>query len=114
MRTVNKLQDFQSDPVLSEYLRTPQVLDCVESIIGENIAAMHSMLINKPPDPGTKSSRHPLHQDLHYFSFRPANKIVCSWTAMQWVSTMSEIVFIGDTDEWVHGQMGIEADYIRE
>ncbi|KAI6653417.1 Phytanoyl-CoA dioxygenase, peroxisomal isoform X1 [Oopsacas minuta] len=85
LQTVNKVQGFQSDPILSQYLRTPQVLDCVESIIGDNIAAMHSMLINKPPDPGTKSSRHPLHQDLHYFSFRPANKIVASWTAMQWV-----------------------------
>ena len=35
--------------------------------------------------PGTKSSRHPLHQDLHYFPFRPANLIVCSWTAMEHV-----------------------------
>lgn len=32
---------------------------------------------------GMKTSRHPLHQDLHYFPFRPANKIVCAWTAMQ-------------------------------
>ena len=24
--------------------------------------AMHTMLINKPPDPGSKTSRHPLHQ----------------------------------------------------
>ena len=35
--------------------------------------------------PGTKSSRHPLHQDLHYFPFRPADLIVCSWTAMEHV-----------------------------
>lgn len=83
--TVNKIQDFQFEPLLSGYLKLPQVLDYVESIVGEDIAVMHSMLINKPPDPGTKSSRHPLHQDLHYFSFRPANKIVASWTAMQWV-----------------------------
>ena len=41
------------------------------------------MLINKPPDPGTKTSRHPLHQDLHYFPFRPADRMVCSWTAME-------------------------------
>lgn len=40
-------------------------------------------LINKPPDPGTQSSRHPLHQDLYYFPFRPANRIVCAWTAME-------------------------------
>ena len=33
--------------------------------------------------PGTKSSRHPMHQDLHYFPFRPADRIVCAWTAME-------------------------------
>lgn len=32
---------------------------------------------------GTKSSRHPMHQDLHYFPFRPADRIVCAWTAME-------------------------------
>lgn len=32
---------------------------------------------------GKKSSRHPMHQDLHYFSFRPADHIVCAWTAME-------------------------------
>lgn len=40
-------------------------------------------LINKPPDPGTQTSRHPLHQDLYYFPFRPADRIVCAWTAME-------------------------------
>jgi hypothetical protein len=32
---------------------------------------------------GKKTSRHPLHQDLHYFPFRPPNHIVCAWTAME-------------------------------
>ena len=41
------------------------------------------VILLQPPDPGTKSSRHPLHQDLYYFPFRPADRIVCSWTAMQ-------------------------------
>ena len=27
-----------------------------------------------------------MHQDLHYFPFRPADRIVCSWTAMQHVN----------------------------
>jgi len=45
--------------------------------------AMHTMLINKPPDTGSQTSRHPLHQDLYYFPFRPANRIVCVWTAME-------------------------------
>ena len=82
-RTVNKVQDFQFDPVLSEYFKQPQILQYVDSFIGKDIAAVHTMLINKPPDPGTKTSRHPLHQDLHYFPFRPADSIVCSWTAME-------------------------------
>lgn len=47
-----------------------QVLDYVECFTGPNIMAMHTMLINKPPDPGTRTSRHPMHQDLHYFPFR--------------------------------------------
>lgn len=34
-------------------------------------------------DPGSLSSRHPLHQDLYYFPFRPADKIICAWTAME-------------------------------
>lgn len=27
-----------------------------------------------------------MHQDLHYFPFRPADRIVCSWTAMEKVN----------------------------
>ena len=34
---------------------------------------------------GTKSSRHPLHQDLLYFPFRPAERICGTWTAMEHV-----------------------------
>ncbi|KAF5916783.1 hypothetical protein HPG69_017907, partial [Diceros bicornis minor] len=34
---------------------------------------------------GKKTSHHPLHQDLHYFPFRPSNHIVCAWTAMEHV-----------------------------
>lgn len=35
---------------------------------------------------GKKTSRHPMHQDLHYFPFRPADRIVCAWTAMERVN----------------------------
>lgn len=41
------------------------------------------MLINKPPDLGIGTSRHPMHQDLLYFPIRPAKKIAAAWTAMQ-------------------------------
>lgn len=85
-RAVSKLQDFQESPELFRYCALPQVLKYVESFIGSNIMAMHTMLINKPPDAGKKTSRHPMHQDLHYFPFRPAERIVCAWTAMETVN----------------------------
>lgn len=34
----------------------------VEDIIGPNIVATHTMLINKPPDASPETSLHPLHQ----------------------------------------------------
>lgn len=82
-RAISKLQDFQWDNVLFEYCCLPEVLRYVKNFVGPNVMAMHTMLINKPPDPGTMTSRHPMHQDLYYFPFRPANRVVCSWTAMQ-------------------------------
>ncbi|KAK7102183.1 phytanoyl-CoA dioxygenase, peroxisomal-like [Littorina saxatilis] len=85
-KAITKLQDFQNDDVLFGYCCLPEVVTYVESILGENMLAMHTMLINKPPDAGKKTSRHPMHQDLHYFPFRPAERIVCSWTAMQRVN----------------------------
>ncbi|XP_054721200.1 phytanoyl-CoA dioxygenase, peroxisomal-like [Uloborus diversus] len=85
-RVINKIQDLIYDDVLFEYCRLPQILDYVECFCGPNIKAVHTMLINKPPDAGSLSSRHPLHQDLHYFPFRPADRIVCAWTAMERVN----------------------------
>lgn len=83
---ITKLQDYQDDPVLFSYCQHPAILPYVQSFVGPNVKSVHTMLINKPPDPGSKSSRHPLHQDLYYFPFRPAERIVCSWTAMQRVT----------------------------
>uniref|UniRef100_A0A8C6XU10 Phytanoyl-CoA dioxygenase, peroxisomal n=1 Tax=Naja naja TaxID=35670 RepID=A0A8C6XU10_NAJNA len=81
--TVTKLQDFMFSEELFRYCTLPQIVKYVECFTGPDIMAMHTMLINKPPDTGKKTSRHPLHQDLHYFPFRPADRIVCAWTAMQ-------------------------------
>lgn len=85
-KAVSKLQDFQEDGELFRYCSLPQILKYVECFTGPNIMAMHTMLINKPPDAGKKTSRHPMHQDLHYFPFRPADRIVCAWTAMERVN----------------------------
>ncbi|RXG52656.1 Phytanoyl-CoA dioxygenase, peroxisomal, partial [Armadillidium vulgare] len=101
-RIINKIQDFVWDEVLSEHSRLPEasslfysfILDYVECFTGPNIMAMHTMLINKPPDPGTRSSRHPLHQDLYYFPFRPADRIVCAWTAMEKVHRDNGCLFV--------------------
>ncbi|XP_051007307.1 phytanoyl-CoA dioxygenase, peroxisomal [Acomys russatus] len=82
-KVVSKIQDFQEDEELFRYCNLPQILKYVECFTGPNIMAIHGMLINKPPDSGKKTSRHPLHQDLHYFPIRPSNRIVCAWTAME-------------------------------
>jgi len=82
-RVFNKIQDFVWDDVLAQYIQLPEVLDYVQCFTGPNIRAVHTMLINKPPDSGSRTSRHPLHQDLHYFPFRPADRIVAAWTAME-------------------------------
>jgi phytanoyl-CoA hydroxylase len=82
-QAVTKIQSFQNDDVMFEYCALPEVVDYVECFTGPDVVAMHTMLINKPPDSGKLTSRHPMHQDLHYFPFRPADRIVCSWTAMQ-------------------------------
>ncbi|XP_050292790.1 phytanoyl-CoA dioxygenase, peroxisomal-like isoform X2 [Anthonomus grandis grandis] len=80
---INKLQDFAYDKILWKYISEPSVVDIVEALIGPNITAVHSMLINKPPNAKPEASLHPVHQDLHYFPFRPADKIIASWTAME-------------------------------
>jgi len=77
---IAKVQDFDDDPILSRYPRHPRLLEQVEQITGEHIVAIHNMLINKPPG---VDGRHPLHQDLLYFPFRPADRIVGCWTALE-------------------------------
>ncbi len=77
---VAKIQDFENDPVLRSYVEHPRLLDQVQAITGGDVASIHTMLINKPPG---VDGRHPLHQDLLYFPFRPADQIVAVWTALE-------------------------------
>lgn len=93
-KAITKLQDWQNDPVLFDYCKHPAVLKYVQSVIGPNVASVHTMLINKPPDVGLGSSRHPPHQDLFYFPFRPSEKIVCSWTAMQVINKENGCLYV--------------------
>ena len=77
---VAKLQDCENDPLLFAYAKDNRLLDWVASLIGPDIKSIHTMLINKPPN---VDGRHPLHQDLVYFAFRPADSIVAAWTALE-------------------------------
>jgi len=77
---IAKVQDLQDDPVFFDgYVRHPALLDWIEAILGTDLKAVHTMFINKPPH---VDGRHPLHQDLLYFPFRPADRIIAAWTAI--------------------------------
>ena len=80
LERIQKVQDFELDPVLDTYCHHPKILECVEGLIGEGVMTIHNMLINKPPN---VDGRHPFHQDLLYFPFRPADRIVATWTALE-------------------------------
>ena len=81
LEAIAKIQDFHNDPVLFEgYVKHPRLLDWVEGFTGPDVKSVHTMLINKPPG---VDGRHPLHQDLLYFPFRPASRIVAVWTAIE-------------------------------
>jgi hypothetical protein len=77
---VCKINFFENDPILMTYARHPRLLDCVESLLGDALLFVNSMLITKPPG---VDARHPLHQDLLYFGFRPGDAVVGTWTALE-------------------------------
>ncbi|KAJ3611936.1 hypothetical protein NHX12_020216 [Muraenolepis orangiensis] len=111
-KVVSKIQDFQEDPELFRYCTLPEILQYVECFVGPDIMAMHTMLINKPPDSGKMTSRHPLHQDLHYFPFRPADQIVCSWTAMERVTRQNGCL-VGGVNKMYHGVRDFDPQHPR-
>jgi len=83
IKNITKFQDFEDDKIFMRYCRNEKIQNFAKAFCGPNLNSIHTMFINKPPDLGKKSSRHPLHQDLWYFPFRPANDIVAAWTALQ-------------------------------
>jgi len=90
-----KIQDFLHDEIFfTKYGSHPKIIEIVKNIVGSNITGIHSMLINKPPDTTVDLSRHPLHQDQHYFPFRPCERICASWTAMEKIDEMNGCLFV--------------------
>jgi phytanoyl-CoA hydroxylase len=69
--------------VLRSYAEHPGLLDCVEDLLGPELLWVNSMCITKPPG---VDGRHPLHQDLLYFGFRPGDAVCGTWTALEPVS----------------------------
>eukprot|EP01065_Artemidia_motanka_P035849 TRINITY_DN43742_c0_g1_i1.p2 TRINITY_DN43742_c0_g1~~TRINITY_DN43742_c0_g1_i1.p2 ORF type:complete len:376 (+),score=91.73 TRINITY_DN43742_c0_g1_i1:61-1128(+) len=95
--TINKLQNLEMDPVLRRYARHPSVLRWLPSFTGDpgaKVLPFTSMLVNKPPDAGLGTSRHPIHQDLWFFPLRPANRMVCAWTALQRCSRENGALYV--------------------
>jgi phytanoyl-CoA hydroxylase len=91
---ITKLQEFQDDEVMFGYCREQGILDYVKAIIGENVLAIHTMFINKPPDTGMGTSVHPSHQDLFYFPFRPHENVISVWTAMENVNMQNGCLYV--------------------
>ena len=75
-----KINFFEHDPVLMEYGRHEGLIDAVSSLLGDDVTFVNSMCITKPPE---VDARHPLHQDLLYFGFRPADAMLGTWTALE-------------------------------
>lgn len=91
---ITKLQEFQDDEIMFGYSNEPGILKYVKAIIGEDVYAIHTMYINKPPDTGMGTSIHPSHQDLFYFPFRPHQNLIGVWTAMENVNTENGCLYV--------------------
>lgn len=79
LHAINKLLNFEDDPVLFAYVTDARMLEAATALLGPGLMSIATNVINKPPG---VDGRHPLHQDLLYFSLRPAEKIVGVWTAL--------------------------------
>jgi phytanoyl-CoA hydroxylase len=80
---IAKINFFENDPTLMRYARHRRLLDCVAALLGHRLLFVNSMLITKPPG---VDGRHPLHQDLLYFGFRPGDAMLGTWTALERVT----------------------------
>jgi phytanoyl-CoA hydroxylase len=76
---LNKLLSFEADERLFAYALFPALLEAVRSLLGPELQTLSSNVFNKPPG---VDGRHPMHQDLRYFSLRPADGMLGTWTAM--------------------------------
>ena len=83
---VNKVLSFEDDEVLFDYALDCDLLSVVRSLIGPELMTISTNVFNKPPG---VDGRHPLHQDLRYFSLRPEESIIGTWTALSPVTRLN-------------------------
>ncbi|NRA07046.1 MAG: phytanoyl-CoA dioxygenase family protein [Myxococcales bacterium] len=76
---VNKILGFEDDEVLYSHSLYPALLSAVRDLLGAELMTLTTNVFNKPPG---IDGRHPLHQDLRYFTLRPEDGIVATWTAI--------------------------------
>ena len=83
LHAINKILNFEADPVLFDYVQDERVLAVAQQLVAsaqsEALFVITTNVFNKPPG---LDGRHPLHQDLRYFRLRPADGIVAAWTAL--------------------------------
>jgi phytanoyl-CoA hydroxylase len=79
IHAVNKLLSFENDPVLFAYSLDTRLLEVARELVGSSLMTISTNVFNKPPG---VDGRHPIHQDLRYFTLRPADRIVAAWTAI--------------------------------
>ena len=83
LHAINKILNFETDPVLFDYAEDDRVLEIARQLVeappDSALYVISTNVFNKPPD---VDGRHPLHQDLRYFRLRPAAGIVAAWTAL--------------------------------
>ena len=77
LHAINKMINFEDEPVLYGYSLEPALTAAVRDLIGPELYSVSTNIFNKPPG---VDGRHPLHQDLRYFRIRPADKIIGTWT----------------------------------
>jgi len=70
-------------PLLAEIARAPEILDAVESILGENLLVWSVELFIKEPGAGTVVS---WHQDLTYWGMGETDEELTAWLALSDVS----------------------------
>eukprot|EP01084_Bolivina_argentea_P176282 305072_1 len=84
---INKIQNVAYDPIYHKHFENnPKITKYTKAFIGNSLRTLDHIHIQKPPDLGYLSSRHPLHQDQLYFGLTNINRIVGVWTALETVN----------------------------